>query len=106
MARLLRSAREREDPKLIKKRNALNDKLFKETDPEEKKALRAERDAIQRALDRRNVGVYGAINLRTDGHKAVVAFRKEKARGARRWFFYELEKDAHGVFQVAGGDGH
>jgi hypothetical protein len=52
------------------------------------------------------VGVYGAINLRTDGRRAVVAFRSEKPKGIKRWFYYELEKDVNGVFQVQDADGH
>jgi hypothetical protein len=40
------------------------------------------------------------VNLRTDGRKAVIAFRKEKPRGVKRWFYYELEKNVDGVFQV------
>lgn len=103
---VLRSGREREDPKLAGKLDKLVDKIDKEDDAEKKKQLKEQRAAILRDLTRRNVGVYGAINLRTDGRKAVVAFRKEKSKGASRWFFYELEKDAHGVFQVAGADGH
>jgi hypothetical protein len=30
----------------------------------------------------------------------VIAFRKEKPRGVKRWFTYELAKDVNGVFQV------
>lgn len=70
-----------------------------------KKQLEKERAKILDELFKRNVGVYGAINLRTDGHKAVIAFRKEKP-GLSRWFFYELEKDADGVFQVKDVGGH
>jgi len=55
---------------------------------------------------RRNVGVYGAINLRTDGRRAVVVFRREQLKGTNRWFSYELEKDSNGIFQVQDVSGH
>ena len=44
------------------------------------------------------VGVYGAINLRTDGETAVLAFRKENSSPKSRWFYYELHRDASGAF--------
>jgi len=97
---LLRSTRERESPAL---RTQL-DKLVKQIDEADtaadKDKLRKERDDILDELFKRNVGVYGAVNLRTDGRKAVIAFRKEKPKGVSRWFFYELEKNVDGVFQV------
>ena len=39
------------------------------------------------------------INLRTDGGRAVVVFRRERPKGVKRWFYYTLEKDLNGVFQ-------
>ena len=53
-----------------------------------------------------NVGVYGAIKLRTDGRRAVVAFPREQSKGGKRWFTYELEKDANGIFQTEGVGRH
>ena len=47
-----------------------------------------------------NVETYGAINLRTDGQRAVIAFLKERSSGVNRWFFYKLEKDEKGNFEV------
>ncbi|MEE9394063.1 MAG: hypothetical protein V3W41_16300 [Planctomycetota bacterium] len=103
---LLRSTREREDPKLRKKLDNLVKKIDKATDTIKKKALEDQRHSILNELFRRNVGVYGAINLRTDGNKAVIAFRNEKGSDTKRWFHYELEPDENGVFQVVGGKGH
>ena len=103
---LLRSTREHEDPKLRGKLNKLVTKIDKETDPQKKKALKKDRAKILDELFKRNVGVYGAINLRTDGRRAVVAFRSEKPKGIKRWFYYALEKDLNGVFQVQDADGH
>ena len=103
---LLRSTREREDPKLRGKLDKLVAKIDKEVDPQKKKALEKDRAKILDELFKRNVGVYGAINLRTDGRRAVVAFRSEKPKGVKRWFYYALEKDVNGIFQVQNTDGH
>ena len=102
---LLRSTREREDPELEKRLKRVNAKIDAETDAQVKQTLQAERDEIQDDLFKRNVGVYGAINLRTDGRKAVIAFRNEKPKGVKRWFHYELVQDDHHGFTVV-GDGH
>ncbi|MEW8560558.1 MAG: hypothetical protein AB2541_00590 [Candidatus Thiodiazotropha sp.] len=103
---LLRSTREREDPKLRDKLDKLVTKINKETNPQKKKAIEKDRNKILDELFKRNVGVYGAINLRTDGRRAVIAFRSEKPKGIKRWFYYELAKDMDGVFQVQGTDRH
>jgi hypothetical protein len=97
---LLRSTREKEDPALRGKLDRLVASIDEETDPEKKKALEQAREDILDELFKRNVGVYGAINLRTDGRRAVVAFRREQSKGTNRWFTYELEKDSQGIFQV------
>lgn len=103
---LLRSTREREDPKLRKKLDQLVTKIDKETDVAKKQKLMAEREDIIDELFKRNVGVYGAINLRTDGRRAVIAFRNEKGSDTKRWFCYELAPDDDGVFQVVDRKGH
>ena len=97
---ILRSTREREDPKLRKKLDDLLVQIAEEEDAEAKKKLEDERAEILDELFKRNVGVYGAINLRTDGNKALIAFKKEAGSATNRWFYYELEKDASGQFQV------
>ncbi len=103
---LLRSTREKEDLTLRGKLNTIVRKLAKETDQAKKKGLQQEREEILDELFKRNVGVYGAINLRTDGRRAVVAFRREQSKGVKRWFAYELEKDSQGIFQVQNVGGH
>ena len=101
---LLRSTREREDDKLGPKLDQLSNEIEAEVakgdqgDEELLKTLRAERKKLRDDLLKRNVGVYGAINLRTDGKDAVIAFRKESASPTNRWFFYELKRDKKGVF--------
>lgn len=99
---ILRSTREREDPKLRIELDRLLQLIGEETDAAAKKRLEKERAGVLDELFKRNVGVYGAINLRTDGRSAVIAFRTEKPNGIKRWFYYQLEKDLKGVFQVAG----
>lgn len=64
------------------------------------KSLRKDREHVRQDLLKRNVGVYGAINLRTDGDKAVIAFRKESSSATSRWFYYELERNADGFFET------
>ena len=45
-------------------------------------------------LGRRNVEVYGAITLRTDGRHLVIAFRLETEAGSgRRWQTYTFRDD-------------
>ena len=97
---ILRSTREKEDPKLRIKLDKLKVEIENAETAQEKKELEKQRKDCLDQLFKRNVGVYGAINLRTDGHSAVIAFRKEKTKGVSRWFYYELEKDAQGVFQL------
>ncbi len=103
---LLRSTREKEDFSLRGKLNKLVVSIGLETDPKKKKDLEQAREDILDELFKRNVGVYGAINLRTDGRRAVVAFRREQSKGTNRWFTYELEKDSQGIFQVQETTGH
>lgn len=101
---LLRSAREREDrklgPKLAKNDKAIEKEFAKgdQADPDKLAALRVQRRKMRKILTRRNVGVYGAVNLRTDGNDAVIAFRKESGSDTSRWFYYKLSRDDAGNF--------
>ncbi len=98
---LLRSSREKEDLSLRTKLNKLVDKIANSIDPIATKKLEKKRSKILGTLFKRNVGVYGAINLRTDGKTAIIAFRREQSKGLKRWFYYELKKDMNGIFQLA-----
>lgn len=55
----------------------------------------------------RNVAVYGAINLRTDGHRVVMAYKleREAKRGGRltKWDLYRMEP-VSGVLTYLSGD--
>ncbi len=97
---ILRSTREKEDASLRTKLDTLLKRIDRETNEQKKQKWRSQRNDILDELFKRNVGVYGAVNLRTDGRNAVIAFRNEKPRGVKRWFYYELKKDVDGVFQV------
>lgn len=60
----------------------------------DKKKLTAEADKFKAQLGR-SIATYGAINLRTDGRKVVVAQKIEKARGKNKeWDGYQFEQKA------------
>jgi len=44
----------------------------------------------------RSVAVYGAIQLRTDGHRVVMAQKLERPRGSEKWDVYRLEPAGDG----------
>jgi hypothetical protein len=100
---LNRSTREDEGglPDELRKILAKMDTL---SDVAELEELRGERDAVVDRLAKRNVTVYGAIQLRTDGEKVVMAYRLERDRtGASQgkktvtsWDIYRLERQGNG----------
>jgi beta-lactamase superfamily II metal-dependent hydrolase len=96
---LLRSTQDRLDPTPLEKLQALEGKietelaLGPEADPQKLKAWREERAETRKKIRYRTVGVYGAVNLRTDGETAVIAFRKEAGAATSRWFHYVMRRD-------------
>ena len=82
----------------------LRERIERETDAARKQALTAELDSIVDELLKRNVVTYGAINLRTDGEKAILAYKLEKPResaagGKKRvtkWDIYRMERTGGG----------
>jgi hypothetical protein len=100
---LQRSTREGEHPDLRRKLATLDEKIGKENDADKKKALNKEKDELLDVIFKRNVGVYGAINVRTDGRTALIAFRFEQGKGIKKWFTYEMEKGADGEYAVKQG---
>jgi hypothetical protein len=101
---ILRSGRESEDGKVLKRIRTLDGLIENPATPAtEREAHRKERAAAQATLGRRNVEVYGAITLRTDGRHLVIAFRMEKEAGAaRRWQTYTFRDDpVEGFIPVA-----
>jgi beta-lactamase superfamily II metal-dependent hydrolase len=89
----LRSTRERENPELLKRLRRL-DQLIEAAvaQGQDAAAQRTERAKLQDQLAARNVEVYGAINVRTDGQRLVVAFRMELPRQAQYWQTYWYER--------------
>jgi hypothetical protein len=86
---LLRSTREAEDRSLLEQVNRLNTRI--EAAAARGEAAdddKAERTALLAKLARRNVEVYGAITLRTDGRRLLIAFLMERPRGLKRWQTY------------------
>ncbi len=96
---LLRSSREREDRLLLTRLRRLDKEveqaLVGGTDPS---AARQQRAAVQNSLARRNVQVYGAINLRSDGRLVMIGFMMEQPRGKKHWHSYWFERRADGEF--------
>jgi hypothetical protein len=95
---LARSAREAiKHPHVLRARlRALPALLAAASDPAVKKKLEAELEALTSQIDR-SVAVYGAINLRTDGRRAIVAYKIEAPRSLdRKWDIYRLIPDATG----------
>ncbi len=102
---ILRSGREKEDDKLLRRVRQLDDLIEDPRTPAaERVEHRRERAVAQRLLARRNVEVYGAITLRTDGRELVIAFRLEKQRAGaspKRWQTYTFRHDPiHGFMPV------
>ena len=93
---ILRSTREREAADALR-RLTRYDALIENpaTSPEDRKKAREDRTALHKELTRRNVAVYGAITLRTDGDRMVVAFRHEDSAAKASWqtFWYENRGD-------------
>ena len=93
---ILRSGREREDDRILRRIRQLDTLIEDPAAPAADRELhRTERAAAQQLLGRRNVEVYGAITLRTDGRDLVIAFRMEtEAASGRRWQTYTFRHDA------------
>jgi hypothetical protein len=75
------------------------------TSAEERRTAQRQRRALQRHIEKRNVGVYGAITVRTDGAHMEISFRLERPRGKQLWQSYWFAFDAANGWQAtAGGD--
>lgn len=57
--------------------------------------LEAEFNQLVECIDR-SVAVYGAIQLRSDGHRVVMAQKLERPRGREKWDVYRLEPAGEG----------
>jgi len=95
---LARSAKESiKHPNIL--RNRLNE-LRKEIDkaPTDTAAARRKKDRLVKEFEKllksidRSIAVYGTINVRTDGYKAIVAQKRERPRSKKdKWDIYRLE---------------
>ncbi|MEN8144219.1 MAG: MBL fold metallo-hydrolase [Gemmatimonadota bacterium] len=64
-------------------------------DRRRKVSLEKEFNKIVDSIER-SVAVYGAIHLRSDGQRVVIAQKLERRRGSTKWDIYRLEPDATG----------
>lgn len=101
---LQRSTREREDPKLLSRITALNAAIEAATAAGGDAASdKAERETLLKTLARRNVEVYGAIKLRSDGQRMLLAFEIEEQTPTDRWHAYRFEhRQGQGFVPVDG----
>jgi len=94
------STRERESREVLEKIARLRQQLTQAATVEKLRELLTVYDTQVQELEKRNVTVYGAINLRTDGQKVVLAYKLEEKRQNRNtlteWDLYRLEPDAAG----------
>lgn len=103
---LARSAREAiKHPYILRKELMAIKKEFEELDShaedtanwhKEKEALDKKYEKLVNGLER-SIAVFGAINVRTDGHKVIIAQKLEKAPcKSRKWDIYRLEAQGAG----------
>lgn len=82
----------------------LNQELDDATDADARKKIRRKITDLWNRHIARLVNVYGAINIRTDGSRLIVAFRKEKSGRGSPWQLYEYQH-VGGSWAPAGEDG-
>ncbi len=79
---------------LRKQIDELRTQIDETTDAEAKKKAQAKLDKLLTDVLDRSVAVYGAINLRTDGDRVVIAQKIERAKGKdKKWDIYSLERE-------------
>ena len=94
---LQRSTREREDRVLVTRLMREIDDLASDPTDELKDAIRKK----IRVLAKRNVDVYGAIYLKTDGERLITAFKIESESDTKKWFYFEYFLDSNGVLTLS-----
>jgi hypothetical protein len=109
---LARSSRENEGTKGVQLGRLL-ERIDRTTDATVRAQLIEQRNQLIEDLAQRNVTTYGAINLRTDGHKAVFAYKLERPRiggslGSNtqtltKWDIYPMERLGNGPLVYAPG---
>ena len=98
---LARSTEEfsKRDESLWYKGAQLKGKAEATTDKTRKKNLNEQAYELLETAKKRNVTVYGSINMRSDGEKVVLAYMLESPSKNRRWDVYTLESIAGGNLQ-------
>jgi len=66
--------------------------------------LQEEFDRLDEESNVRAVTSYGAINLRSDGERVIMAYMKEKTSRSSRWDVYSLEINENGVLEYLESD--
>jgi beta-lactamase superfamily II metal-dependent hydrolase len=100
---LARSANENiKHPYLLRKQiEELVSELDRAETDKEKGAIQKKLDEVLKQLER-SVAIYGMINLRTDGNKAIIAQKLEKPRSnAEKWDIHQLEPGPDGRLRYA-----
>jgi beta-lactamase superfamily II metal-dependent hydrolase len=103
---ILRSTREKGREEDFKKLADLDEALDGLPSGPEKTAAKKARKALQDHIRRRNVGVYGAITMRSDGQHMEISFRLEAPRGKQLWQVYAVHHDPVHGWVFAGENGH
>jgi hypothetical protein len=103
---ILRSTREKGREEDFKKLADLDEALDGLPAGPEKTAATKARKALQDHIRRRNVGVYGAITIRSDGEDMEISFRLEAPRGRQLWQVYAVHHDPVHGWVFAGENGH
>jgi beta-lactamase superfamily II metal-dependent hydrolase len=103
---ILRSTREKGREEDFDKLRQLDDKIDGLAAGPEKTAAKKLRKLLQDHIRRRNVGVYGAITVRSDGEDMEISFRLEAARKKQLWQVVALHHDDGHGWVLAGGNGH
>jgi beta-lactamase superfamily II metal-dependent hydrolase len=89
-------------PYLLRKQiQELASELDQAETEKEKGAIRKKLDEVVQQLER-SIAIYGMINLRTDGNKAIVAQKLEKPiSNTKKWDIYQLEPGPDGRLRYA-----
>jgi beta-lactamase superfamily II metal-dependent hydrolase len=104
---ILRSTHERGRESDFRRLRALDREVesLPDESPEKEAALKA-RSELQAHIQRRNVGVYGAITLRSDGEHMEISFRLEAPRQKQLWQIYALRHDSARGWLLTGDNDH
>ena len=98
LARSTREFTHREDSPWYRARK-LESRAQASSDPHTRQKLLNEAEALNSLDKKRNVTVYGSINLRSDGDRVVLAYMLEKPSRGKRWDVYPLGRDSAGVLR-------